>query len=143
MRRRTMRWISVLLVLVMLAELLPATLPGGMTARAAALPQALQPGSHDGPQETQHSLDAAIPATFIEPDSLPEQSVPLLPEAALPALAEDDLRCLALLKQCAVFSQLGEVDAAFFCAYTGRRLKPLPSWRRGSWGWRHRPMRRS
>ena len=67
MHKRMMKWISMLLVLVMLIELVPAALPGGLTVQAAAagLEQAAQQEDYAGPQETQTGLHAVILATFV------------------------------------------------------------------------------
>ena len=121
MHKRMMKWISMLLVLTMLIELVPAALPGGLAVQAAAagLEQAAQQEDYDGPQETQTGLHAVIPTTFVELEDPEAGDAPQLPEAIPPKLTEDDLRYLALLEEYTAFSQLTAADAAFFCGYTG------------------------
>ena len=112
MYKRFLRCISMLLVLVMLAEMLPVTGIRSLVPKVYATDGSPESSNAvSAPVESQNTVFADIPATIIDETS---QS-PL----TSPKLTENNQRYIDILSSYALFSQLSQVDAAFFIDFTG------------------------
>lgn len=126
MYKRFLRCISMLLVLVMLAEMLPATGIGSLVPKVYATDGSLKSSNTVyAPVESQNTVSADIPATIIDetdhtitedtaPSPAPTESSDSNTLPAVPSGAQDT-ELLRILKGADSFSALSSEDAAYLC----------------------------
>ena len=135
MKKKFLRCISLLLAVIMLAEMLPTAWFASFLPRVYAADTAAPTETYTVPAAapTDNTITTNIPPTIIDNTDTDDEDTITGNEAAAgtptidisdiintskPECSEDDAHFIAILKQSAAFSALSAADAAFLVDYT-------------------------